>query len=260
MENHIQLINATIQSMRRAGLALLPLLLLAGLSGCGSSVQPRSTTGFSGSGPLTSTPVTANSDAVAECLSFDSSKTTLSGRLTTYYYNGTLVSGKVRLRITSLSGAFDTKASTYLKIFRWKVGENNTAVLDSESPVSFNFENGAGSSSPVSADMTSINATQIGTIRKAQFIAGTTSAEFFNNTTMVLSNVDYEWQAIKIVLYDGTTVLGDVDVLLVPIQANPTRYYNSHSSLLSQLHPFWSQYGSSQTETQWAAQVKPSCF
>ncbi len=241
-------------------------LLLTLLSACGAEVTPRATSLYSGSGPISSTIISSSGDGVAECTSFDTTTTRLSGRVTTYYYNGVLQEDKVRMRFTSIADTLDSKSSVYLQIFRWRRFVNASGQLDTEidsaNPVQFRFEKGTDSSDAISDYMTSLNASQIASIRTAQSLGGTTALDFFSKTTMVLNAVDYKWQALKVVLYDGTTVLGQVDILIPTIQANPNRYYSSHDSdsVLAQLHPFWSQRSKSQTETQWATQAKSFCF
>lgn len=244
------------RTARLTGLGLLLMLL----SACGSQVTPRASTQFSGSGPSPAAIVNAAGDGVAECTSFDTTSTRLAGRVTTYYYNGVLQEDKVRLRFTSIADALDSKSSVYLQVFRWKIGTSGAAELDSANPVQFRFENGAGSVNPISEYMTSLNASQIASIRTAQGLGGSTSLDFFSKTTMVLNAVDYNWQALKVVLYDGTIVIGQVDVLIPTIQANPNRYASAHSGILSQLHPFWSSRATVQTESQWATLAKGLCF
>jgi hypothetical protein len=187
----------------------------------------------------------------------------LAGRVTTYYNNGVLQEDKVRVRITSLVDAFSTNSNYYIQAFRWKIGATGAAELDSN-PVQFNFEKGAGSDSPMTADVTSVTNTGISAYRNANNIAGTTPVEFFANTTMVVKGVDWNWQALKIVVYDGSTspatIVGQSDFLLPTFQANPNAYAASHSSILAVIHPFYSQRSSVLSEADWAARSTSYCF
>lgn len=240
------------------------LTVLALLSACGSNMTTRSTALFSGSGPTTDAALLDSSGAgEAQCSMFDSTSTRLGGRVTTYYYDGTLQEDKVRVRFTSLNENFDSNSNLYIQMFRWKIGASGTAEIDS-TPVQFQFEKGTGSASPISTLATSISSAGVASMRSAHGIAGTTSLEFFANTTMVVNAVDYNWHALKVVMYDGSTspatVVGQADFLLPIFHANPNRYALTHSSILNQIHPFYSQRATSLSEAGWAARAQSYCF
>jgi hypothetical protein len=231
-------------------------LLLALLSACGTEVAPRSTSLFSVSGPSTSSLVVGG-QVNTQCSTFDSTSTRLAGKVTTYYKNGVMQEDQVRVRITSMLETFDTNSSYYIQAFRWKV-DGSGMYLD-PTPVQMQFENGAGSDTPISDLLTSVNLTTISSIRTAKSISGTGSVDFFSKTTLVVKGVDYNWQALKIVIYDGSNkVVGQSDFLLPIFQADPNTYAASHASNLAAIHPFYSQR--SQTGTDWGAATKSFCF
>ncbi len=233
--------------------------LLALLSACGSKVSPRTEYLYSGSGPAPSTPIVDPAGAgQAECSLFDSSSTRLSGKVTTYYYNGVLQEDKVRVRISSIVENFDSNSEYYIQAFRWKMN-GSTAQLD-ETPLQFTIEKGAGSASPISEAMSSINGTKIAQLRTSASISGSGAVDFFSKTTMVVSGVDYNWQAMKIVVYNGTSVVGQADFLLPIFEANPNRYATTHHSTLNTIHPFWAQRTQSLSESEWATRTQSYCF
>lgn len=239
-------------------------LLLALLSACGSNVTPRATTAYSGGGPTATSPlISANGDAEAECTSFDSLSVRLGGKVTTYYYNGTQQEDKVRVRITSLVETFDSNSNYYIQAFRWRVNADGTSYLD-PTALQFHFESGNGSVSPISSLATSVSARGITAIRGERGITGTGAVDFFSKTTMVVNAVDYNWQAMKIVVYDGTStpakVVGQVDLLLPIFQANPTRYAATHHATLTALHPFLAQSGQTLSESDWGTRANGFCF
>ncbi len=242
-------------------LALI-MMLLALLSACGSKVTPRNAALDSGSGPTNLTTISPTGDGEAECSMFDSTSTRLGGKVTTYYYNSVLQEDKVRVRVTSLVEAFDTNANYYIQAFRWKV-VGGTASLDS-TPLQFSFEKGTGSTSPISSAMSSISGTTMAQIRTANSLGGSGAVDFFSKTTMVVSGVDYNWQAMKLVIYDSSTtpakVVGQADFLLPVIQANPNRYEKTHDALLNEMHPFWSQRSQSMSESEWSNRASSFCF
>jgi hypothetical protein len=234
-------------------------LLLALLSACGSKVTPRADQLYSGSGPTPSTPVVNPAGAgQAQCSLFDSSSTRLGGKVTTYYYNGIIQEDKVRVRITSLVENFDADANYYIQAFRWKV-VGGTSEID-ETPLQFTLEKGAGSASPISEPISSLNGTKIAQLRSSASISGTGAVDFFSKTTMVVSGVDYNWQAMKIVVYNGTKVVGQADFLLPVFEANPNRYAATHHATLNSLHPFWAQRSQTLSESEWASRSQSFCF
>ncbi|MDZ4082522.1 MAG: hypothetical protein U1E10_06285 [Bdellovibrionales bacterium] len=241
---------------------MMILMLLALLSACGSKVTPRASTLYSGSGPTDLSTISPTGDGQAECSMFDSTSTRLGGKVTTYYYNGVLQEDKVRVRVTSLVEAFDTNSNYYIQAFRWKV-VGGSPSLDS-TPLQFSFEKGSGSSSPISSPMSSINGTTMAQIRTANSLGGSGAVDFFAKTTMVVSGVDYNWQSMKLVVYDGSTtpatVVGQADFLLPVIQANPNRYALTHDSVLNNMHPFWNQRTQTLTESEWANRASSFCF
>ncbi len=238
-------------------------LVIALLSACGADVTPRGTALFSTGGPSTATTLISGGDAQAQCTSFDSLSVRLGGKATTYYFNNVLQEDKVRVRITSLTDQFDANSNYYIQAFRWRVNGAGVSEIDNTA-VQFQFENGAGSDVALTTPATSVSAKGITAIRSAKGIAGTGAVDFFSKTTMVVSAVDYNWQALKIVVYDGTTtpptVVGQSDFLLPVFQANPTRYAASHNATLTALHPFLAQSSQNLSENDWGARTTSFCF
>lgn len=227
------------------------------LAACGADVQPRSTLYASSSGPTTNTQTTTG---WAECLPFDASNTRLSGKVTTYYYNGTLQNDKVRVRISSLLAQFDTDTSYSIQMFRWKQPAGATQATIDSTPVEFSFEAGTGSSAPISSWLTSLKVTDLAAIRSKYNVSGSSSTDFFSQTTMVVRGLDLQWQALRVVLYQGTTAVGNADILLPAFEANPNVYAASHSSSVASIHPFISISSQTKTEDAWTALAKGYCF
>lgn len=194
---------------------------------------------------------------------FDSRDIRLTGKVTTHYYNNTLQEDKIRLRITALSDRFDNSSNVIIKLFRWKAsgnsGQAGTVDLD-QTPLDFIVEKGTNGSVAISNSMNSINISTVNQLRQSNSISGTTAAEFFNQTVLVVSGVDYNWDALKIVLYDGSSAIGSADLLLPVFAANPNTYASSHPNVLAQLHPFWSTRTQSLTESGWGSRAQSNCF
>lgn len=222
------------------------------LSSCGSSIKARN-----GSSDLTST--SSEGKAGTECNSFDAGAVRLSGKVTTYYYNGVMQEDRVRIRFTSMSEKFDQSSNVHMQMFRWKAFSDGSTQVDS-TPLNMIVEKGTVGAYPISGVMTSFNLLNLTKLRAQGGVGGTTTQSFFDDTVFVVIGLDYDWQALKIVLYDGATVIGQADVLLPVFMVNPNTYGKSHPDVLNQLHPFWTTRTSGATDADWASRAKSYCF
>lgn len=237
-----------------------PLLAAAFLlTACGSSVQSKDGSSVPNVTPTGGVTITPSGDVGTQCNFFDSTETRLAGRVTTTYVNGQLQEDKIRLRITSLNETFDTSSNYTLKFFRWQVSSSGAVNLDSN-PVEFMVEKGTSNSQAISSRLTQISATDIASLRQNAGISGTKAIDFFSGTTLVLQNVDYNWQALKVVLYDGTSVVGMADLLLPVFTANPNKYASTHVGVLPVLHPMFKERAQNLTDAEWGARFQTYCF
>jgi hypothetical protein len=246
----------------RSQWALKVLLLgtaLGLLSGCGASIQSRDFASTS-TGPIYTTGSSNTNGSAAECNFFDARGTRLQGRVTTYYYNNIMQEDHIRLRVTGIDNRFESSSTVQLKMYRWRATDSSSTDID-PTPLSFVIVKESSSSvAAVSGIMDSIDKADINTMRANAYMSGSTAQDFFNQTTFIVQGVDYDWQAIKIVLYDGDTVLGSTDFLIPSFSANPNVYGNSHYDTLNNLHPFWSSRSLSLSESEWLSRSKSYCF
>lgn len=217
---------------------------------CGKSSD--SSTPDTGNGTGATTPI--ESTLNAQCNGFDSSGIRLGGRIATFYEGQNFVEDKLRVRVTTLTNAFDTNGYT-LQFFRWNATNSGATSLDSN-PLSFTIYNGT---QPISSAMTSIDSQTVTALRSQTGI-GTSSSDFFNRTTIVVSGVDNSWQVLKTVLYSGQQALAQADALMPLFLANPNTYAASHPSILNGLHPFASSASSGYTDSQWVQLSNKNCF
>jgi hypothetical protein len=241
---------------------IVPLLAAAFLlSACGSNVEEKN----GGSAPAVpgglGTTITQSGDVGTQCNYFDTSTgPRLTGRVTTTYSNGQLVEDKIRLRFTGLDAAFDAGTDVQIKFFRWQVSQAGLVNLDS-TPVEFIVEKGATNSTPISNRLTQISATDVAGLRSAHGITGTSSIDFFANTTIVLQNVTYDWQALKVVMYDAVGgVIASTDLLLPVFTANPNKYKDTHPGILPALHPMFKDRAANLSDADWGARFNSYCF
>jgi hypothetical protein len=224
-------------------------LAVVSFSSCGSKTTDRKSS------------ASVASSGGAECTSFNSTSTRLQGRVTTYYQNGQLQEDMLRLRLTDIVADFDTSPSIYVKLYRWKADHTTGVVEIDPKALSFRVEKTSGDTSvAISQPMDSINNVTAAQLRSANGITGSTSADFFNNTVLVPSGADYAWDAIKVVVYNGSTVVGSADMLAPIFSASPNTYASNHPGVLRELHPFWSSRAQQLGDVEWATRSKTFCF
>jgi hypothetical protein len=245
------------QKIRSAGLFIV---LMTTLTGCGASMKSRSTLNNqipSGSDLSSTVP---QGPADVECNHFDAADARLQGKVTTYYWNGQFMSDRVRLRLTGLDASFASDSQVYVRFFRWKTDEGGTPYLDTK-PLQFIIEKGSSSSFPISGPMTSVSLIEVDQFRSAAGLAASASVqEFFDNVVLQVSGVDYNWQAMKAVIYRGSTAMAQADFLIPSYTANPSKYAQTHPAVLNAIHPFWSQRSQNLSDSEWVKRASGFCF
>ena len=197
---------------------------------------------------------TIESTLNAQCNGFASSGVRFGGRVATFNDGSNFVEDKLRVRLTTLTSSFDTSGYT-IQFFRWNADGSGRTNLDT-TPLSFTVYS---NSQPISAAMTSIDAATVSSLRTQSGI-GTTSTDFFNRTTIVVSGVDNSWQVLKPVLYSGPNVVAQADVLMPLFLANPNSYAKTHPAILTGLHPFYADRANGSTDAQWVQTSNQNCF
>lgn len=218
---------------------------------CGKSSDGGDT--VASAGGTTSVESTVN----AQCNGFDASATwgiRLGGRIATFNDGSNFVEDKVRVRLTTLTAAFDTNGYT-VQFFRWNANSAGSVSLDS-TPLSFTIYYGT---TAISSAMTSIDSAAVTALRNQTGI-GTSSSDFFNRTSIVVSGVDNSWQVLKTVLYNGSTAIADADALMPLFLANPNTYAASHPAVLNGLHPFYADRANGYADAQWVQLSNQNCF
>lgn len=261
MENKIDL-----NGRRTRGVAIAALAMLF-LSGCGASQtapQSSSLSSYGGGDLLTSANATINGVAAAECTGFSATGYTLNGRITTFYPNGS--SGgpspdTVRLQLRGVGAELDPAATGYIKMYRWKASTSTAPYLDTN-PLSFQVVR-ASNGTILMQTRTSLSGADMTNLRSSLGLSTSTSAsDVLAQTILIVANVDYDWQAIKIALYNSSdSAVAEVDALLPAFLANPNSYLAAKPLVLGRLHPFYSQRSdSAATDSTWQSRSIAYCF
>lgn len=249
----------------KTGLLSIPALVF--LSACGSSSHstvtdsPTAATLTNGTlidPALTSTTATGQ----AQCNQFSATGGTLTGKVTSVYIANTLQEDKVRVRFTGIDATFTSNSATYIQFFRWNADTNGKTSIDS-APLQFSIEAGTSSSSPIAnaSGLTSLSYTQLVSIAAKGGVSGSSAVELLNRLVFVVNGVDYSWQVLKIVMYNGSGAVATADLLLPVFLANPESYAANHPGVLEALHPFNSQRSTTtHDDATWASYTNNFCF
>lgn len=231
-------------------IALIGLVTALALTGCGSSMKPRD-------GAVANS---ASTSAGAECNQFSSLDTILAGKVTTYYTSGMMQEDRARLRLTSLADSFSQSSTTSIQFFRWAADSTGTTRID-PTPLSFTIElSSVYGNTPISSNLTSLTLANLNAAASTGMVSASSIAELLSKVAIVIQGTDYNWNALKVVYYNGTTTVGQSDVLLPIISANPNTYAATHAPVLAQLHPFWAQRGQALSDADWVNMSKNFCF
>lgn len=191
---------------------------------------------------------------LSECSRTASNNIGFSAALASYYQYGQVIEDYVQMNIPSIPAALTT-SSVYLQIFRWK--EPSAGARQTNSiPVRFFY---VSKTTGMSLNSTPIDKISKGDIE--QLIAdkklgnlGIGFSNFFQNHYIVMTGMEYQWQAVTFALYDsnnGTLNIGSADALLPPFLADPNKYANSkNGTSLPALHPLAYQSASGASEAE----------
>ena len=160
------------------------------------------------------------------------------------------------MNLTSVPAGIKTGSTQYLQIFRWKDGTGGFEL--NSIPVRMQFLSKFTGTVISTSTVDRISKSIIETLIQNAGLQGTglTPSNFFEQYTVVLSGMDFQWYAISIAYYNtatGSGAAGNADAMLPPIVADPNVYMSYvPSTRLHILHPNypWRTSGASEQEFQ----------
>ena len=207
--------------------------------------------------PFSSTTTLVTTPQNTVCNSFSTANTRMDAKLRSIPGSDDMM----RVRITGLTNQFDSNNNMTLKMFRWKLKNDNiTPDLDS-APLSFDIQTGIQNGIPgyiLSTALTQISMVDVTKLAAANSINASTAETFFNQIDIIVHGVSFDYKAIKFVLYNQGTVVVSNDALLPEFSVNPSTYAASHAPVLAQLHPFASELGLGDAD--YSNQAQSFCF
>lgn len=242
--------------IRRIILLTLASLALSACSGKKSS-NPR--------GNMSTNPVypggggIGGNSSMGECTRTVTNGLAIAAQASTHYsYYGTMDKDKALINITQAPSEITNSNTHSIKFYRWKELQEGQAQVN-ETPTTFYFKH--KSTGQLSAGMTELNKNSIDQTIGNNNLTSVTANNFFNHFYILLTGVDYQWQAVTLALYEGAgEALTSAEVLLPPFYADPN-YYNqvTNSVHLESLHPF-KQYVGSNTNYNYKQMSDSICY
>lgn len=233
------------------------MLAVAALSACSKSSDSSNntnTTTTTVSGTTTGS-TTLDATTTAQCNYFiDPNGANIAGRIETFTSNGSIDQTKLKVRVTSLSSAFDSQGYN-LEFFQWKADASGPTLQTSPLSFSIYYNN-----QQISGEMTQLNSATISSLKASTGIPSSNSQDFLSRVTIVIDSTDSSWEVLKVALYGGTSTVVDTDSLMPVFYANPNTYASTHVSILSSVHPFYSQRSQAYTDQQWVNYSNQNCF
>ena len=212
----------------RLGLLLSALYFFTGCGVKSTAVRELNSNDFS------------SSEVRAECNEFSATGTRLSGKIKSYTDNaGNTAEDIHQIKFSDVSQNFENDSKYAIRFFRWKAF-GTTSELDSE-PLEFRLEvdNGFGTYTPATGYMTHLDKNDIQSVGSSFGIQDTEVSAILRKIRVVVFGTDFSYQALKVVLYNEGSVVGDADLLIPVFDANPAAYASTHADVLNQLHPFY---------------------
>lgn len=253
---------------KQNGLLLLTIVIL-GLSaiGCGSNkvTAQEQTAAVSTDFASRTTVSTDSQKPLATCNQGSNSEMTVS--LRQYEDNfGTPRNDYVRAKVNSINSTF-SNTDFYIAAFRWKANASGDVFMDN-TPLKIRVEKlNSQFFTPVSNYASNLNWANMNAIAEAQKVSITSMDDFFAEFSLAIDLQDplAEYDAIKVVVYQGSTAVTQLDMLLPTFYANPADYKTdtqggTRSTALQDIHPFKSMLGQSWSANHYVTEAAKFCF
>jgi hypothetical protein len=172
----------------------------------------------------------------------------------------------VRAKVRSVPSEL-TNSSYYLAFYRWKANSQGQAYMDNDA---LNVRVESLSSqffAPVSGYSENLTWEAMQGIAEKANNSVTTPSEFFTKFSLTVDIRDplAEYDAIKVVLYNGSEVVSELDMLLPTFYADPHDYRlepsgSARAQSLQSIHPFASMVGQSWSANHYTTEANKFCF
>lgn len=179
---------------------------------------------------------------------------------------GTPRNDYIRVRMNNINDAFSAD-DFYVAAFRWKANSSGNVHMDT-TPLKIRVEKlNSQFFTAVSNYASNLNWASMNAIAENQKVSITNMNDFFEQFSLTVDLQDplAEYDAIKLVVYQGTTAVSELDMLLPTFYANPNDYKTdpqggTRAQVLQDIHPFKSMLGQSWSANHYSTEAAKFCF
>lgn len=198
---------------------------------------------------------------LAECSQIVSNSSNITGQISTYYDNGSLITNYIYMNLTGVPAELLSSSEDYLSIYRWserlETGRNENTI-----PVRMHFINKLTGQVSNSQAVDRISGSVFQTIIQNQQlnVIGITPTNFLEQHYVLLTGMEIQWDAMTLAHYQNGQVAGAAHALLPAFSADPNVYaQNNPSPNLQALHPNHSYRNSGATESDFFSLTEQYC-
>lgn len=197
----------------------------------------------------------------SQCNTFENSQ--YNGVLTTYLdpFSNQYNYEWIRLKFKSAPIALKQSDDFYIQFFKWNEEVEEKPYTHSKA-VDMYFQYNSDGRLLRSSTINFVSKAVIEEMISNNVLIDTTIDNFFSKVTVILIGLELTYDALMINTYDssvGTTPTSSLSALLPAFAADPNLYEETHTSNLSQLHPFWEIRQNGWTENQFHQESLALC-
>ena len=222
-------------------------LVALGLTACGSKKETNNNASTVPRGTL---PPLGNSQ-YAECTNVAPNNMYLTAQIASYYYNGSSNNEFVQMNIAAVPAEFYSQGY-YIQIHRFRE-QTAGARQYNEIPVPMYLVNKLSGSFASNTQTTSLSRTVFEDVIEANGLDNLdiTATNFLDNFYILLTGMEFQWEAVQIRLMNGSNVITTAEALLPPFYADPNVYASRVPvPALQGLHPLITSASSGASEAE----------
>lgn len=209
---------------------LLLLLVMVLLSACGSkkTVRFEQQPGMGGFGSQAS---------LAYCNTFANGN--LSGNVKVYSNEmGMIVNESLELILNDSAATYLNGSTKAIKFYKWYANPDGSTYIN-PTPIQITIKN-LQTDEIVTGLWDQLSVTRIQEFISYNALGNLTVPQFLSNFSIVITQVELEYDVIRAVAVDNNNIVSQADFLAPAFAADPVNYMASHPAVLHPLHPNYS--------------------
>ncbi len=241
----------TFNTQNKVNQALLLGLVLILLSACGAKKTvhfEQEPSGFSGYGSQTS---------LAYCSNFANGNLAGDVKVYTNEY-GMMVDQSLDLLLSTNVANHLNGSTKAIKFYKWYANPDGTTYLN-PSPVQITIKS-LQTNQIVTGLWNELSVTKIQEFITYNSLGNLSIADFLNNFSIVITQVELEYDVVRAVVTDNSNIVAQVDFLAPAFSADPFTYMATHPAVLHTIHPNYSVRQIGFTTDQYFQRLAGFCF